>query len=215
MKRLRWLVWKEYRQNRLLVVAGLVLLFLPYVLALLGGLVGLPFLSIAVTSGFISLLASLLTLALVGGNSIAGERADRSAEFLFSLPFSRWERLAAKLLFVALVVGVTCLTNLSIISMAGGSREARGAAFAYLFYGVMIFGVAWFASSMSASRLLSVYCGIATPFVFLLSFAAADWLFGDATKAQDKIAAVFLTEVVLAVLGFAIGTWRYLRRIEP
>ena len=44
-------------------------------------------------------MISQLSIALIGGNAISGERVDRSAEFLYSLPIARRKLLASKLLF--------------------------------------------------------------------------------------------------------------------
>ena len=88
---MKWLLWKDYRHNRLVVLVGLFLLVLPYVVAfgaacwqmLVCGKVisatdwsdGLYY------SSVYSLFVSQLTVALIGGNVIAGERADRATEF--------------------------------------------------------------------------------------------------------------------------------------
>ena len=103
---MKWLLWREYRLNRLLLMTGATLLLLPYAIALfdLGwdawwGSSQSPRAENAArrfeVAAFFSIVISQLTLALLGGNAIAGERADRSAEFLAYLPVSRWRRLAA------------------------------------------------------------------------------------------------------------------------
>ena len=58
-------------------------------------------------------------LALLGGNSIAGERVDRSAEFLAYLPVSRGRILASKLLVALAAVPLIWLPNLVILAITG------------------------------------------------------------------------------------------------
>ncbi len=82
------LLWREYRRNRLLMLSGAVLVALPYLIAF------------AVNDFYVmanwSLGLSNMMAALLGGNAIAGETADRSAEFLAYLPVSRLQRFFSK-----------------------------------------------------------------------------------------------------------------------
>ena len=103
---MKWLIWKDYRLNRLIFITALAFLVGPHLLAAIliwygaepPNARGLFFAG----STLYSLAFLQLAFALLGGNSIAGERMDRSAEFLAYLPVSRGRILASKLL-VALV----------------------------------------------------------------------------------------------------------------
>ena len=86
---MKWLLWREYRLNRWILITGAVLLLLPYLITLI--VLCWPnaistganhIVDSLIVAAFYSLGISQLTVALLGGNAIAGERADRSAEFL-------------------------------------------------------------------------------------------------------------------------------------
>ena len=127
---MNWLFWKEYRQNRVIVVALIVMLVVPYLFGLYfmgdrwywGRFQGLSWrqivddwrVGLAVASLY-SFAISQVALALIGGNAIAGERADRSAEFQVYLPLTRQKILAGKLLLALAIVAVIWLTNPLII----------------------------------------------------------------------------------------------------
>ena len=66
-------------------------------------------------SSIYSLIISQLAIALIGGNAIAGERADRSAEFLCSLPITRKRILASKLLISLAIILVIWLTDTMLL----------------------------------------------------------------------------------------------------
>jgi len=124
---MKWLLWKDYRNNRMVVIAALVFLLAPYLGALIVSCLqvfrwhedsqvwGENFAGASV----LSLIVSQLSIALIGGNAIAGERVDRSAEFQASLPISRKTILCSKLLLalaIVVVIWVTDATTLICLS---------------------------------------------------------------------------------------------------
>ena len=56
-----------------------------------------------------------LAVALIGGNAIAGERVDRSAEFQAYMPIPRRKILSAKLLLAMAMVAVIWLPNAAVL----------------------------------------------------------------------------------------------------
>ena len=99
---MNWLLWREYRLNRPILIVGAFLLLLPHVIVAILLWRGVqipaenqphPFCGTA----FYSIAISQLTVLILGANAIAGERADRSAEYMVYLPVSRSRRLLAKL----------------------------------------------------------------------------------------------------------------------
>ena len=90
------LLWKDYRLNRLVLFIGVLLLVGPILIAVgsnyysrwrTGSICAWP--DLLVHTEITSLAFSLLTIGLLGGNAVAGERMDRSTEFLAYLPPTR------------------------------------------------------------------------------------------------------------------------------
>ena len=73
---MKWLLWREYRRNRLILATSGVLVLLSCVFAFI---LELDPDDLVAPDGFFVLVFSVLTLALLAGNAIAGERADRSS----------------------------------------------------------------------------------------------------------------------------------------
>lgn len=92
---MNWLLWREYRLNRWILVTGGVLILLPLVIAAV-------FEYDRSTDFFgawvVSSLFAYLTVVLLAGHAMAAERTDRSAEFIAYLPSGCWQRLASELI---------------------------------------------------------------------------------------------------------------------
>lgn len=233
---MKWLLWREYRLNRLILVTGAVLLLLPY----LGAVIvlcwvpeplvigGPPICNAMVASGFASIYSivlSQLTLALLGGNAFAGERADRSAEFMAYLPLSRRKRLVGKLSLslstAVLIWGVNLLVLLLLLCTAAPSLPPKTGAhwgeFGYYvaITGLLFFGVGWLVSSLQSSPTFAVCAGMITPFLVVNILAATAWVYDIASLQPITEIGYAVTCPVLAVACFSIGTWYYLHRVEP
>jgi ABC-type transport system involved in multi-copper enzyme maturation permease subunit len=231
-----WLLWKDYRHNRMIVLTGLLVLLLPYV----GSLCLIPFrpdipkasfektcqvilVSLASASLF-SLVMSQVTVALIGGNAIAGERIDRSAEFLRSLPITRRKILASKLLFALIIVAViwsNVLLGLCLSNTLYNSREFPDMLHFARFLanvavtGLLFFCVAWFFSSFLASPTFAVFGGLITPLLIPSGILLVAYQFElplNETLFQNWNWGI---GVSLALAFFAAGTCYYLRRVEP
>jgi ABC-type Na+ efflux pump permease subunit len=235
---MKWLLWKDYRHNRLVVFTGLLLVLLPYVLALyltLGG----PFPGLydphlptwqwrenfgAASIG--SLFLGQVVFALIGGNAIAGERVDRTAEFLFSLPIARRRLLASKLLLVLLIAAVVW-ANVAVLGRAQKefpqTREWAGIleiGANLAITSLVFFCVAWMLSSFTPSPVLSTCGGLIAPILVWGGFWSVMWLSNPAALASRQFVdnaefwyrAICLT---IAPVSFLAGTWYYLRRVEP
>ena len=226
---MKWLVWKEYRANRLVLIVGAALALAPY-LILLGLLWGPLRRGAAELSWLLACAAvysagiSQLTLALLGGNVIAGERADRSAEFLAYLPISRARALAAKLTLVASTAALIWIPNLLIAWLASAcipekmrslyTVELIGRAIPHAaITGAVFFSVAWLLSSILESPTFSVCGGLITPVLIMSAVYMVCWPFGIP---EDVLGSWWLgISLVLAPACFVAGTAYYLRRVEP
>ncbi|MCE5301730.1 MAG: ABC transporter permease subunit [Planctomycetaceae bacterium] len=232
-----WLLWKEYRQNRFIVYAALAILLGPYLIGF-GALYGwrLIYFPMRVTppdwtnhclqvltfTNFYSLSLSLLSIALIGGNAISGERVDRSSEFLFSLPLRRSKILISKFLLAALVIAVIWLLNGSIALKMPKNTFDAGILPILGVSSLVIFCSAWFFSSLVTSPAFDVCGGLITPFLVVLGIHFTAWLLtphGAVSFAPGYNIFFFRWYLcmccVIAPVCFCIGTWRYLRRVEP
>jgi ABC-type transport system involved in multi-copper enzyme maturation permease subunit len=241
---MKTLLWKEYRQNRMIVGVTLLLIVLPY-LGCLAAYLGqevilhnqdqIQWRNCFGVACIYSLCLPQLAMALMGGNLIAGERADRSAEFQASLPIRRNQLLIAKLMLSLLLVGVIWLFNpLFWIGFVGPFQndlnETAFKEFAcdgrFLLYaifmiaavtGLIFFCGAWLASACTASPVLSVCSGFAVPLIASTTlFAIAGFSQMSGTNAAPFVRFWYcVTCLPVALICFAIGTWVYLRRVEP
>ena len=234
---MRWLLWKDYRHNRLIVFAGLVILLVPYLIGLCVGCSERwidwgrlyrpdPWTSIFAGAAMYSLILSQLTIAIIGGNALAGERVDRSAEFLYALPVTRRRLVASKLLFgflIAVVIWLNAPVVWYLAQSVSSQDGLRSPELPSIFETVAIAGltffcVAWFLSSLIASPTFAICGGLITPFLVLIGFRFVSWLVfrSESHWPFDNAGlwnrGIFLT---LAPLCFAVGTWHYLRRVEP
>ncbi len=202
------LLWKEYRQNRSVLIAGVVAFVLPFVIVICVELYRDLFWStnnwgpqvwqvwlekwLVPTMG--SGCLSLLTWALLGGYSLTGERYDRSAEFLAYLPISRRTALTHKIIFN---VG-TCL----II---------------YLLYRLILAGiVAAYYQKFSAEGRLPVQPNeladmIAPPLLYmtataLLMFCVA-WLFSSFLNSPAIDTCIGLASPLIVSMGVWFWAW--------
>lgn len=227
---MKWLLWKEYRANRLVLIVGAVLLLAPYFFLLGMVLRGVLHCNLAELSlglcgaAAYSIAISQLTLALLGGNVIAGERVDRSAEFLGYLPISRGRALASKLTLVALTVALVWIPNLLVLLLASTGVPERwlasmpaeligGTIFHSAVTGIVCFSVAWLLSSMLESPTFSICGGLVTPVLIMTAILLVGWQFHPS---EDAVSLWYTgISLVLASACFVAGTAYYLRRVEP
>jgi hypothetical protein len=223
------LFWKDCRINGLVIVIGGVLLVGPYVGAALWQIGDAwpawpsapAWAGMVLWSSQVSLAFALVTLALLGGNTIACERADRSAEFLAYLPPSRASILASKAALALTVAAVIWGLNLlmdwglaPVISRQPLWQISRLHKTNLAASGAFLFGVSWLGSSRLESPAFATSLGIASVFLVLIALAGLKVSVG--WPARDEFE--YWSNVVLATLGtgsFAAGTWYYLRRVEP
>lgn len=233
MKTMRALLWKDYRVNRIVLVFTAAVLLCPY---LVGG--GATYLVEKYGNAEIfwgdtwarmaqfSIMLLLLPICMLGGNPVAGERADRSAEFFAYLPPSAAQRLLSKALIAITAVMVVWAFNLIVLyGMTPGMATApvsygtavRGEVLEILpavaCISVAAFGAGWLGTTFLSSHVLATGGGAILPiliagglqlykFVFDLRDLAFTWWFNALC-------------VAAGALCFLAGTLYYLRRVEP
>lgn len=225
---MKWLVWKELGQNRPIMIAAGILLIMPHLVVLLHGLLfedpSTARMSEAIVLSVVySIVLSQLTLALLGGNAIASERADRSAEFLFYLPLSRTRTLAGKMMLAIIVALLIWGVNLLILHLAfpniwrsdaGGSVMIRRTLLGALLTGAVMYSSGWLLSARWETPTFPICGALAAPYLVLLGVLAATWAW---EYPFHEVAWPWYLRAcpIVAVVAYLAGTWSYLRRVEP
>jgi ABC-type transport system involved in multi-copper enzyme maturation permease subunit len=223
------LIWKEYRQNRLTLLAVGVALLLPYVyMASLGitwSLAGSPrsWIGLIWKASLLSSLIWTVAVAFIGGVIIAGERSDRSAEFLAYLPIDPRRAVAGKAILAFGACLFYFLINVSVfyVTRAGQSYstpvlndmiEMIGGP--WLVTAVLVFSASWLFSSLLTSPALAAAGGLT---VAAISGGAVTGLSGLRIigSAEALKGLYFWLCLILGVACFAAGIAYFLRRPHP
>ncbi len=237
------LLWKDYRQNRRVYIAVGVFLLMPYVIAIVVAAVeawraetlpphvGAHWADFGLAAGAWSLGLLVLACAFIGGNIIACERADRSAEFAAYLPIARGPAVTSKIVVSIGVCLSAVLINLVImlvIAMVGklladvvlrSGVEFQSDVLDAIGIGVatatMVFGVSWLFSSLLSSPGLAAASGIAAIPIVLGTLMFITNFGGDENLGVVLERMYFPLCVLLGVGCFVGGVVCYLRRAEP
>ncbi len=210
------LLWKDFRLSQAILLSGPLLIVVPYLL----------------TSGHtrmeagweISAFLSQFTLALLAGNIIACERADRSAEFLAFQGASRAMIIASKALLCLIVYLAVCsvmiVTRELVPQFDGQMPMQRSYVWSMQFgaaaTGLAFWGCCWLLSSFLQGPVPAVMVGALAPGIVAFALdsnlrrmnwpidSTADWwcLYG-------------VTCATLGTISFVAGSWRYLSKLEP
>ena len=225
------LLWKDYRINRLLLIFGFVVCVGPWIIAIARNLLiewrggeawWAP--EFWVTIYGISLTLSLFTFAMLGGNAIAAERADRSAEYLGNLPVSRGTVLASKSIIAlgptfliwavnlaALFIVAPSITHVSAADIVAKSdgRESLG-----LFAGltVLLLGSGWFWSTVLNSHGLATGMSFFTLAAVGMGFIGLEFGCGLENFLENWFVT---TSLMVGIGGYVAGCAYYIRRLEP
>jgi len=169
-------------------------------------------------------------VTLLGGNAFAGERADRSAEFIACLPLPRTRRLSSKLILAisatALIWGINLLVLWILVNLSPELRSKFNSPDMPLMLsyvaitGLVFYGVSWLISSFQSSPTFAVVGGLLTPLLVIMGLNglnAAAWATDMDVRSVDRFVGIGYAIIcpILAIVGFSIGTWYYLTRIEP
>jgi ABC-type transport system involved in multi-copper enzyme maturation permease subunit len=226
---MRQLCWKDYRMNRGLLIFGLLVLIGVYVVGLA---IEISYTWPAMPArqawadalcSYGHLAFSLLPFlaALLGGNAIACERADRSAHFLAYLPAAKSQIVTSKFTVAACAVAIFSGGNLAVMYAVAPLLAAKPDDFMYMFGPpsatfagcVFTFGIGWLGSACLEKPTYPVLAALVSPFVLayaLFLFAAVSGI--SRFEVAEWTGAVGL---VIGCFAFALGTWSYFRRVEP
>ncbi len=240
---MKWLIWKEYRLNRPILILGAIIMLLPYLQILFlyirtywqvdagemsaqtGVFASLNQMEILGTI-MASTVTAYFTLAILGGHAIAGERADRSAEFFTYLPVPRWKVVISKLtipLLTAIVIfGINLLAYMFISRYSNSLRPDDIRMFPQLAFTALAawtaFSVGWFLSSVLESPTFAIFGALMLPWgAVMVSVGIAFLLRRTNMPVSDSV--FFITSVTIGIImgtvSFIAGTSYFLRRVEP
>jgi len=219
-----WLLWKDLRLARPILVVAAILLIAPHGIAVLMAYHGHSRLAGNLRgSVVVSLFLAQIPLLLLGGLAMAGERQDRSAEFLACQPVPRSRILLSKLLVVFALVAVTWTVNLAVLAIAlipnAATLDHLEVMTSLLppiiaaILGQAFFGMAWLFSSWLESPTFAACAGLVVPIAVMGGISWIIHLLGI-TEGQFLVASASAW-LALALAGFVGGTVHYLRRVEP
>ena len=227
------LIWKECRLNSWVLALGIVLGLGPYLAGLLWFLLGGgPRVGAGMRLAFglepasvISTEGTMLILLLLGANAIARERADRSAEFLAYLPISRARVLASKaavpLAVASAVWALALAAHVLAPATSGGTVGGAmppGLMRAVCAASILLFGSAWLGSSIVDTPMTAVGFALGVCMLLWSAFAASNQLFGWPAYRLSEEATSYWYAAAMGIVGtscFLVGSWLYLRRVEP
>jgi len=224
MSQFRMLLWKDYYVHRgVLLTGAMILVAMLLVIPVLEAwdLRRHPGLSIAwrdvwSQGAFMSLLISQLTIAVLTGNAVAGERADRSVEFLAMLPASRVLVLAAKL--VVTLCGAVAIWALNFPLLANAPQGSGTARFHdvevfLLSTTVLLFGTGWLSSVLLRSSAIAAAIAIAAPLSLVVGLNIVSNLHGD----REGFVSLWFSRIAptLGLVQLALAIVVFLCRREP
>ncbi len=227
------LLWKDYRNNRLLLIFGFAVCVGPWIIAIV------RYIQLSmkgedvwwgadpwVSTFSVSVGLSLITIAMLGGNAIAAERADRSAEFLAYLPVSRKSILLSKALIAVPTALVIWMVNLVLlfwvtpciaegVSAADMVRrpEVREMLGVLAATSILLLGSGWFWSAVLNSHGLATGMSFFVLAVVVLGITGIEYGLGVEGFFTNKT--ITIVSLVVGIGGYMAGCGYYLRRLEP
>ena len=223
---LKTLLWKDFRQHGKFLVACGVLFLVPYVIAVftlianqMSEYPAKEWISFFHAASVANAMLAAVLIAFIAGNAIAGERADRSAEFLAYLPIDRKTAVLSKVI-TALGICVALLAVMTVIAWIlapshgrGSSEVSPGDTGVFLSTAIAMFGVAWFFSSFARTPTIAAGVGVAFPVCF--GFTCLFFSELESMQKTDMGTVYMVVSLAVGLSCFAAGVVHYLRRVEP
>jgi len=171
----------------------------------------------------LSIYFSILAIGFLAGFIIAGERRDRSAEFLAFLPPTKWMVISSKAIvcfgWIAIVAIVYLLfTELIVPWISDGEnvyRQSQGNWLLLSAAGLCVFGVAWLFSCCIESPVFSVLAGLIAPFVIFIAITVVDTYWPGLEMFEGIFGWFLIVILVIGVTSFIGGVWHFISRVEP
>ena len=223
---IKTLLWKDLRVQRVAILAATCVIVAPYVYAAYLG-IGSPvsrtaseFRASLDEAGLITLIASLLVVAMLAGAAFAAERSDRSHEFLTTLPPTRLAILVSKMLVVAAATAALWLLNpyvlmrIATVLDAGPTAplvSADSTLGTVSATALCVLGTGWLGSILVSNPASSLLIGLLAPFFsMVVAFGIS-----DPSRDGNAFRVTFVCAcLILGVSSLVGGTVCFLRREE-
>jgi len=168
------LLWKDYRLNRLVLIAGLAVLLIPFLaaaaLSQTGKHTSLRELVAALSP--LNAMVSMLVIAALGANTMTAEKTDRSAAFMAYLPPSRLLLLLSKAICVlgmsASLVGVNLALVTAFSPHPSGAWGLGTILWRALPVAGLVLGGAWLTGALLSSTAIATCAGVLLYFVVVI-----------------------------------------------
>jgi ABC-type transport system involved in multi-copper enzyme maturation permease subunit len=239
------LLRKEWRLNRAVLIGCLVTAVMPYVVTVANLWINPPrystydprhLIQAIQFAAYACLVITVILAAAFGGLTFAGERRERTAEFLGMLPVSREAIIASKLIVplaclvvlvtVHLLVLVACIAwaDRIAVRLQGADEGVLFAAASAVSFGVAMFGIAWALSVFLRSPAIAaaVALGVGVGMFFgMMEWAdraqqfLRDRFFPRAGADDVAMVVVGLTALAIGVAAIVASSLHYRRRVEP
>ncbi len=228
---MKMLLWKDWRLCRVPLIAAAILFVSPYI-----------FMSYPLYRsshgqlvkefhdfGYVAWGLMLISIAALAGNIFAGERQERSADFLASFPIHRSRIIISKLLITLACVALIWIVGAAAVFIPafffsqspftiGGllpyfDIEERETVRAFAAASVGLFGFSWLCSTLSSSSAISAAIG----FGLTVAFAVASAVIIEELEPLPVATWHIVSAIVLisGILAFIAGTLHYLFRRRP
>ena len=211
IKEMRMLLWKDFRLSRMCLLTGVILIAIPYAYMLCP----LPFWYDFRHAWATSTTISQLTIALVAGNIIACERADRSSSFLAYQGITR-KRMATSKLTICLAT-LICVYAVSLIlsiglnfSRFGDANDIRAAGLVFSSVGVCLFGACWLLSDFMTGSSAAIVFGVLFTFILYCTIGLLNMQFNWFKNVYSLIPCFS----VPGLISLVAGTWHFIRSKE-
>lgn len=212
---LNQLLWKDIQNQKFVILLGLFCLLGPYCFLLLpqapSGMV--------VNIATMSLMLSLLTIAIMGATVIGDERHSQGMDFLLAMPVSRSKVLLSKAIISLIVAAIIWGYYFAVVELFAEAEVIRG--FRYVgsvsaSIGAGLFGLAWLGSvyfrRVAGSILFAAGVSAVVAFAIFRIWAVYEW---NAYLDGEMFCNVLqVTYTSIGVASFAGGWIAFIRRFE-
>ncbi len=226
------LLKKDFGLCRHVLMGGVIALLVPYLAVIvyaactsgLSDSESIEFLSLSLLGASqTSVWLSVFSIAFLAGFVIAGERRDRSAEFLAFLPPGRSAILFSKAIVCVVWAAVVAISYFLVadlivpwISDDKYMYESTGREI-FLACSVLfsVFGTSWLASTMLTSPVLAVLVGLVAPYGVTMIVFLFQLKFGWELNGEMETSVYAVVLLAVGAVTFVGGWCYYCKRIEP